>query len=266
MSSLFKNYFQRFIYILLLFSICELSSSNVLPSQTSSFEFETLTIKDSDGTTNVRIKSNSKASDRSFLLYASNAIGEFVTFPLEVNTAGTYDVSLQYQLSKHRGTFKAEVADNIAGPYVKIGTMNKKVNRGYRFPTLKMTATFSTNGTKYLRLTVIGSNPFTGSEKIGLDKVDLTLTNVAVNTTGPQNYIDIDPLRDLGFSDGDACFRIKAYTNTDISEFSELACKFIENSNMHTLSWNHDGDTVIGFLVYFFDTDTQTDVLLADMM
>jgi len=264
-SGLFINYFQRSICILLLFSICELSSSNVSPSQTSNFEFETLTIKDSDGTTNSRIRKSSKASDSLFLLYESNAIGEFVTYPLEVNTAGTYSVNLQYQLNKFRGTFQAEVADNIAGPYVQIGMMNKKVKRGNTFPTLKMTATFSTNGTKYLRLTVTGSNPFTGSEKIGLDKVDLTLTNVAADTIGLQTYLEIDPLKDLGFSDGDACYRVKAYTNTETSDFSELICKYIENSNIHTLLWNHKEAAVIGFLVYYFDSDTKTDVLLADI-
>ena len=265
MSGSFINYFQRFICIFLLFSICELSSSYVPPSQTSSFEFETLTIKDSDGTTNSRIRRNSKASDSSYLLYESDAIGEFVTFPLEVNTAGTYSVNLQYQLNKYRGTFQAEVADNIAGPYVQIGSMNKKVNKNNTFPTLKMTATFSTNGTKYLRLTVTGSNPFTGSERIGLDKVDLTLTNVAADTTGLQTYLEIDPIKYLGFTDGDACYRVKAYTNTETSNFSELICKYIENSNIHTLSWNHEEDSVIGFLVYYFDSDTKTNVLLADI-
>lgn len=247
-------------------SICELSSSNVPPSQTSSFEFETLTIADSDSTTNFSIRESSKASDSLFLIYKSNAIGEYVTFPLEVNTAGTYSVNLQYQLNKYRGTFQAEVADNVAGPYTQIGMMNKTVSSNNTFPTLTMTATFSTNGTKYLRLTVIGSNPFTGSKRIGLDKVDLTLTSVTANTIGPQHYIEIDPLSDLGISEGDACFRIKAYTNTAISEFSELICKYIETSNTLTLSWSHEEDSVIGFLVYFVDSDTKTEMLLADMM
>jgi len=255
-------------------SICELSSSNVPPSQTSSFEFETLTIANSDSTTNFSIRENSKASDSLFLIYKSNAIGEYVTFPLEVNTAGTYSVNLQYQLNKYRGTFQAEVADNFAGPYTQIGMMNKTVSSNNTFPTLTMTATFSTNGTKYLRLTVIGSNPFTDSKRIGLDKVDLTLTDkvdltltsVTASTTEPQNYIEIDPLSDLGFSEGGACFRVKAYTNTAISEFSELICKYIETSNTLTLSWSHEEDSVIGFLVYFVDSDTKTEMLLADMM
>ena len=257
-------------------SICELSSSNVPPSQTSSFEFETLTIADSDSTTNSSIGESSKASDSLFLIYKSNAIGEYVTFPLEVNTAGTYSVNLQYQLNKNRGTFQAEVADNFAGPYTQIGMMNKTVraSSSNTFPTLTMTATFSTNGTKYLRLTVTGSNPFTGSERIGLDKVDLTLTDkvdltltsVTASTTEPQNYIEIDPLSDLGFSEGGACFRVKAYTNTAISEFSESICKYIETSNTLTLSWSHEEDSVIGFLVYFVDSDIKTVMLLADMM
>ena len=106
MSSLFANYFQRFICILLLFGICELSSSNVPPSQISSFEFETLTIAGSDGTTNFKIKKTTRASNDSYLLYESDAIGEFVTFPLEVKTAGTYSVNLRYHLSKWRGSFK----------------------------------------------------------------------------------------------------------------------------------------------------------------
>jgi len=142
-------------------------------SQTAVYEFEGLAIADSDGTTSSVIKSNSSASNGQYFLYKSNAIGEFVTFPIPISAAGTYSLDVQLHLNRHRGTFIVEVAGNLAGPYTQIGSMTTTVNSGSTFPVLSMSGTFSSSGTKYLRFTVTGSNPDTGSERIALDKIDV---------------------------------------------------------------------------------------------
>ncbi len=153
--------------------------------QTTTFEFENLTIADSDGTTTTSIKSNTGASNGQFLLYHSNAIGEFVTFPITVSSAGTYSLDLQYQLNVSRGTFQVEAAESLAGPYTQIGVMNDTVSSGASFPTLSMSTTFATSGTKYLRFTATGPNPDSGSERMALDKVDVTSGGGGPNNTPP---------------------------------------------------------------------------------
>ena len=143
--------------------------------QTIVYEFEDLTIAASDGTTSTRIKSNVNASNGAFFLYLSNSVGEFVTFPINVSSGGTHTLDLTHNLSKGRGTFIVEVAENLAGPYTQIGSMDTTVNSTVTFPVLPMSATFSSAGTKYLRFTVSGFNPDTGSERMGLDKIDVIL-------------------------------------------------------------------------------------------
>jgi len=140
----------------------------------STYEIEDLTIADSDGTTASVTKTKSAASNGAYFFYKSNAIGEFVTFPIPISAAGTYSLDVQHHLSKYRGTFQVDVADTLTGPYTQTVTMNTTVASGSSFPTLTMPATFASSGTKYLRFTANGSNPGTGSERMGLDKVDVT--------------------------------------------------------------------------------------------
>jgi hypothetical protein len=141
-----------------------------------SYEFEDLTFTNSDGTTTfVQSKSDSNASSGMYFLYQSNAVGEFVTFPISVSTVGTYNLNLQYHLNRYRGTFLVEVSDNPSSGYVEIDRMDTIVASGASFETLLMMYPFMTTGTKYLRFRVTGSNPNTGSERMGLDKIDVIL-------------------------------------------------------------------------------------------
>jgi len=144
---------------------------------TDVYEFEDLTITNSDGTTSfVQSKSSSGASNGQYFLYKSNAIGEFVTFPISVSAPGTYNLDLQYSLAPARGTFLVEVSDNPNSGYVEIDRQNMTVPSGssFAFESLPMMATFSSAGTHYLRFRVTGTNPDTGSERMGLDKIDVT--------------------------------------------------------------------------------------------
>ncbi len=149
------------------------------PPQTETFEFENLLVADSDGTTNSSIASSGAASNGQYFLYHSNAVGEYVTFPITTPNTGAHDFELRYHLSKYRGTFRVEVADNLSGPYTQIGVMNDTVSNGSSVRSLSMTTTFSSAGTKYLRFTVTGSSPI-GNERMGLDKVDVTSSGMAL--------------------------------------------------------------------------------------
>ncbi len=141
----------------------------------TTYEVENLTIADSDGTTTDQIGSRPEATNGTYFLYNSDAIGEFITFELPISATGSHDIDVQYHLNRFRGTFEVHVADALAGPYTLIGTMNNTIsNTSNSFPTLAMTTSFASSGTKYLRFTVTGANPSTGREKIGLDTVVVT--------------------------------------------------------------------------------------------
>ncbi len=143
--------------------------------QSSTYEVENLTIADSDGTTTDQINSRPEATNGTYFLYNSDAIGEFITFELPISATGSHDIDVQYHLNRFRGTFEVHVADALAGPYNLIGTMNNTIsNTSNSFPTLAMTTSFASSGTKYLRFTVTGANPSTGREKIGLDTIVVT--------------------------------------------------------------------------------------------
>ncbi len=141
----------------------------------TTYEVESLTIADSDGTTTDQINSRPEATNGTYFLYNSDAIGEFITFELPISATGSHDIDVQYHLNRFRGTFEVHVAEALAGPYNLIGTMNNTIsNTSNSFPTLAMTTSFASSGTKYLRFTVTGANPSTGREKIGLDTIVVT--------------------------------------------------------------------------------------------
>ncbi len=163
--------FVTLFFVLSLFAFC------ILPPNAfaASYEFEAdLMIEDSDGTSS-QTKNDTAASSGQYFLYNSNAVDEFVTFSIPVNPKGVYSLDLQYHLSQYRGTFIVEVADELLGTYTQIGTMDTIVSSGSSFPTLSMSTTFLTAGTKYLRFKATGAGS-AGNEKMGLDKIDVVKT------------------------------------------------------------------------------------------
>ena len=83
--------------------------------------------------------------------------------------------------------------------------------------------------------------------------------------SGPETYVDIDSLRDLGIDKGYVCFRIKAYSNNEVSGFSQPACTNIKNSENFRLAWASGKNSVIGYQIYFGDSAKQTENFLADI-
>ncbi|MGV7235549.1 MAG: sulfatase-like hydrolase/transferase, partial [Nitrosomonadaceae bacterium] len=187
------------IFLTNIFLVFILTSTVSFVLGASVYEFENLAITNSDGTTNfIQSKSSGNASNGAYFQYNSNAVGEYVTFPISVSAAGTYNLNLQYSLAPARGTFLVEVSDNPNGPYTEIDRMDTTVNSGSSFQTLPMTWAFSSAGPHYLRFRVTGSNPNTGSERMGLDKIEVTpqsgdptKPNIVMIITDDQGYRDV---------------------------------------------------------------------------
>ena len=105
-----------------------------------------------------------------------NAVGDYVVYKLEIPSAGTYNISLNYKLSKSsRGECGWAVSeDNIN--YTDIGKPFSQATTGTeKMETLNMgDYTFHTSGTKYFKmsLTAVSSN---GGKNLSTNYLKLTL-------------------------------------------------------------------------------------------
>ena len=105
-----------------------------------------------------------------------NAVGDYVVYKLEIPSAGTYNISLNYKLSKSsRGECGWAVSeDNIN--YTDIGKPFSQATTGAeKMETLNMgDYTFHTSGTKYFKmsLTAVSSN---GGKNLSTNYLKLTL-------------------------------------------------------------------------------------------
>jgi hypothetical protein len=85
--------------------------------------------------------------------------------------------------------------------------------------------------------------------------------------TDATKTIEINPLVELGLEKGsNICIRIKAYTNTSESDFSEAICTKIIDSESIELSWNNTSQNVIGYEIYYGNTESTADNFLQDIM
>ncbi len=82
------------------------------------------------------------------------------------------------------------------------------------------------------------------------------------------NFIDINPLRDLGLSKGEqVCFRLKSYNNVATSKFSKPICSKVKNEQYLTLTWETVSDKINGYYVYFGTNKNKADDnFLADVI
>ena len=78
---------------------------------------------------------------------------------------------IQHHLYRYRGTFNVAVAESVSGTYTTIGQMTTTVNSGTTYPTLTTMSAPISGSVAYVRFNVTGSNPNTGSERMGLDKI-----------------------------------------------------------------------------------------------
>ena len=104
-----------------------------------------------------------------------------------------------------------------------------------------------------------------GKKKTAKKKSKSSKKKTAKNSVNPPNSIEVDPLRDLGMDKGYVCFRIKSYSNTDISNFSKPACTNIKNSDKFILAWAHGSGIILGYQVYFGKSAKKTNSYLTDV-
>ena len=86
------------------------------------------------------------------------------------------------------------------------------------------------------------------------------------NGNAPPSTVNIDPLRDLGLNKGYVYFRVKAYSNIEISDFSKAICTYIKNSKKFNLAWASSSNSVIGYHIYFGTSAKITNNFIADVM
>ncbi len=84
---------------------------------------------------------------------------------------------------------------------------------------------------------------------------------------GETSTIEISPLSELGLEVGEeVCLRIKAYTNTSKSDFSEAVCTKIIDDESIELSWNNISQSIIGYEIYYGNTESTASNFLQDIM
>lgn len=89
----------------------------------------------------------------------------------------------------------------------------------------------------------------------------------AVKKNGsPPSCVNVNPLRDPGIDKGYICFRTKACSNTEISEFSKPACTYRKNSNNFKLDWAKGPSSVIGYQIYFGDSAKKMETFLVGIL
>ena len=93
-------------------------------------------------------------------------------------------------------------------------------------------------------------------------------TIASSNKSRPPSAIKLHPLRDLGIEKGFVCFRVKAYSNIEVSNFSKAVCTYIKNSKAVKLAWapeSSNSDAIIGYRVYFGNSAKKTNTLVTDV-
>ena len=98
-------------------------------------------------------------------------------------------------------------------------------------------------------------------------KKSSTNRSASNKSDAPPTFVYIDPNRDLGINKGYVCFRIKAYSNREISDFSKALCTYIKNSNEIKLTWESSSSKyVIGYHLYFGNSAKKTNNFITDVM
>ena len=154
---------------------------------------------------------------------------------------------------------------NTANKPIKKST--KKISRKTKKSKKKSSKSAKKNTKKAKKSKKKASAKKASAKKASAKKANSSKKPSATNKNGnPPSALNIDPLRDLGIDKGYVCFRVKAYTNTEVSIFSKAACKYIKNSKKFRLTWVPSSNSVIGYRVYFGTSAKITNNFIADVI
>ena len=138
-------------------------------------EFESLTVAASSGDSRVT-RNDTSASGRRSVLLRSNAVGDFITFRLNVPSPGSYAVEVLARMTTDLGIVQLAVADALGGPYVDVDTPKDEYRPAVTFGsigTFTARAHFATSGTKFIRFRVTGRAAPSTNFNVNLDKITL---------------------------------------------------------------------------------------------
>lgn len=113
------------------------------------------------------------------------------------------------------------------------------------------------------------SNPSTATpEKAPIPQNQAPNDNNSGKPNTLANFIELNPLRDLGVGKGKSiCFKLKSYNNVTESAFSESVCGQIKNDHSLVLTWNNASGNIVGYYVYFSDSkNNSNNKFLADVI
>ncbi len=138
-------------------------------------EFETMTVNASSGDA-INVVADAATSGGQWHKYSANAVNDFITFSLNVPTAGTYQIQVKVKAYTDRSIVQLATADAAGGPFTNKDSPKDFYAATATYPTFTYTntVTFATSGTKYLRFTVTGKNAASTSYVIPLDALILT--------------------------------------------------------------------------------------------
>lgn len=131
------------------------------------YEFENLTVSASSGDTQ-EIINRSAASGGKLFKYNSNAVGDYVTFTVNIPSAGTYNVNYRYESGSQLGIVQLLIDGTTQGPTVDL------LGDGSLVTGNLGNVTFSTPGNKTFRYEVTGKNPSSPNYYFKLDYIELT--------------------------------------------------------------------------------------------
>ncbi|XHR27302.1 MAG: DUF5005 domain-containing protein [Chthoniobacteraceae bacterium] len=147
---------------------------SVTPYELSA-EAETLTVAASSGKTNTVI-SDSEASSGKAVTYASQAVGDYVVYPINVSKAGTYRINVGFGQGANCGIVGLSIGTSATGSFTDYGSQNIDLyssTSGYADVGPIATVTFPSAGVQYFKFKITGKNSAASSYQLLIDKISL---------------------------------------------------------------------------------------------
>ena len=136
------------------------------------FEAENLSVHDSN--TTVVTFTDPPASAAAGLHIQSTAVDHFATVIIPGVSEGDYQLTARVKKWSSRGIIQMAVAEDTAGPFTNIGDPYDLYNPTELYTDLEtLPLTFSSDGDKYLRFTVVGKNSSASNYWVLLDVISL---------------------------------------------------------------------------------------------
>ena len=140
------------------------------------FEAENLSVHNSN--TPTVTYTDPPASDGAGLHIRSTAVNHFATVVIPNVNAGDYQLTARVKKWTSRGIIQMAIAQDPSGPFTNIGDPYDLYSSTDLYTDLEaLPVSFTTDGDKYLRFTVVGKNPSSSNFWVLLDTISLEPTS-----------------------------------------------------------------------------------------